>query len=131
MPEGRSLRCIVAGTRTATREQTMAAITACPFRSEVAEVLSGCASGADTHGEHLAAQGGLPVRRFPANWAKHGKAAGMIRNRQMAENADALIAVWDGQSRGTKNMIAEAKARGLRVFVWRTDRGAADGGSDG
>jgi hypothetical protein len=36
----------------------------------------------------------------------------------MAENADALVAIWDGKSRGTANMIQEAEKRGLRVFVY-------------
>ena len=41
-----------------------------------------------------------------------------MRNRQMAENADALIAYWDGESRGTKNMIEEAKKRGLKIPIY-------------
>jgi predicted Rossmann fold nucleotide-binding protein DprA/Smf involved in DNA uptake len=60
------------------------------------------------------------VNRFPADWNKHGRGAGMIRNRLMAHNADALIAVWDGVSSGTDNMISLAKVRGLKVFVYIT-----------
>ena len=55
----------------------------------------------------------------PADWDKHGKAAGPIRNAEMAEVADALIAFWDGQSRGTANMISLAKSKGLSVAVVR------------
>lgn len=84
----------------------------------VTEIVSGGAAGVDLLGEELAATNGVPVKRFPADWATHGKAAGPIRNRQMAEYADALVAVWDGKSRGTKNMIDEAKKRGLPVYVY-------------
>ena len=42
----------------------------------------------------------------------------MIRNQVMADHADALIAVWDGASKGTADMIDRAKKRGLKVFVY-------------
>lgn len=45
-----------------------------------------------------------PVARFPANWNKHGKSAGPIRNAEMADYADGLYLVWDGKSRGSANM---------------------------
>jgi hypothetical protein len=72
---------------------------------EVTEVVSGCASGADACGEAYAKAYDIPIKLFPANWNKHGRAAGPIRNREMAEYADQLFAVWDGKSKGTKNMI--------------------------
>ncbi len=83
------------------------------------EVVSGAAMGADMLGERWAKLHFIPVARFPANWDEHGKAAGPIRNRQMAEYADALVAVWDGKSKGTKNMIDEATKRGLVVHIHR------------
>ena len=83
----------------------------------VTEVVSGGAKGVDTLGEQWAYRCEIPVKRFPADWDKNGKAAGPIRNRQMAAYADSLVAVWDGQSRGTKNMIDEAKKRGLKVHI--------------
>lgn len=113
------MRCIVAGTRTARLEDTKAAINACPWSDDVTVVVSGGARGADAHGELWAEARGLPVERFPANWREHGKAAGPIRNSEMAAKADALIAVWDGQSRGTADMIVKAERAGLTVFVWR------------
>lgn len=80
-------------------------------------IISGGATGADTLGEQYAKERGYSLRQFPAQWDKYGRQAGPMRNRQMAENADALIAYWDGESRGTKNMIEEAKKRGLKVAV--------------
>lgn len=68
------------------------------------QIVSGKASGADALGERYAAARGLSVAEFPADWKTHGKAAGPIRNREMAKYADAVIVFWDGVSRGTKNM---------------------------
>lgn len=80
-------------------------------------IISGGASGADALGEKYAKERGYSLRLFPAQWEKYGRQAGPMRNREMADNADALIAYWDGKSRGTKNMIEEAKKRGLKVAI--------------
>jgi hypothetical protein len=69
------------------------------------EVVSGCARGADQLGERWADERGYPVKRFPADWHKHGKRAGYLRNEEMAGYATHLVAFWDGRSRGTKHMI--------------------------
>lgn len=89
---------------------------------DVTHVVSGCARGADTLGEKWAAERGYKVERHPADWNTHGKAAGLIRNREMAENGDILIAFWDGESGGTGNMISIAKRLGLKVFIKRYDK---------
>ena len=85
------------------------------------EIVSGGAKGVDALGERYAIEMNLPLHIFEANWEEHGRAAGPIRNRKMAENADALLAIWDGKSRGTKNMIETATKKGLLVYVKRTD----------
>jgi len=72
---------------------------------DVTEIVSGGAYGADYLGEVYAHRHNIPIRRFPAEWRRYGKKAGPIRNREMAIYADALLAIWDGESRGTKNMI--------------------------
>lgn len=82
-------------------------------------VISGHAAGADTLGERYAQERGLPLDAHPADWKAHGKSAGYVRNKEMAEVADALIAFWDGVSRGTKNMINLAKSKGLKVAIVR------------
>lgn len=84
-------------------------------------IVSGHASGADTLGEKFAVDHNLQCELHPADWEKHGKAAGPIRNAEMADVADALIAFWDGQNRGTKSMIELAKRKGLQVAVVRYD----------
>ena len=85
---------------------------------EIDEVVVGGARGVDTIAHQAAVQAGLETRVFEPDWDRWGRSAGPRRNRQMAEYADALIAVWDGASRGTRNMIKEARARGLEVFVF-------------
>ena len=87
------------------------------------EVVSGGATGADTLGAEWAAIWSLPVRTFPADWEAYGKAAGPVRNQQMAEYADVLVAFWDGKSRGTRSMIQIALNEGLEVHVYRYDDG--------
>ena len=82
-------------------------------------IVSGHASGADALGEHYAQERGYETEIYPADWKTNGRAAGPIRNAQMATVADALIAFWDGKSRGTKNMIDTATKRGLQVAVVR------------
>lgn len=80
------------------------------------EIVSGGASGIDACGERWALENGIPLRKFDANWELHGKAAGPIRNRVMAEYADILILIWDGQSRGSANMKKQMETLGKAVF---------------
>ncbi len=80
----------------------------------VTEVVCGGCRGADKFGKDMAEFLRIPVRIFNADWNKHGKAAGPIRNRQMAEYADALL-TFDG-CRGTSNMIKEAETKGLQIL---------------
>lgn len=80
-------------------------------------IISGGARGADSLGERYARENNLKLKVFPADWNTFGRKAGYIRNEQMADNADALVAFWDGQSKGTQHMINIAKRRGLSVRV--------------
>jgi hypothetical protein len=71
----------------------------------ITEVVSGCAVGPDRLGERWALVNNIPVKEMPADFGKYGKSAGFRRNKEMAEYADAAIIIWDGESRGTRNMI--------------------------
>lgn len=82
-------------------------------------IICGKAKGADTLGEKFAKEQGYKIRYFPADWGAYGKAAGFVRNIEMAENADVLIAFWDGKSSGTKHMIETAKKNNLNYIVQR------------
>ena len=81
------------------------------------EVVTGCARGADALGERYAVENGYLVIYFPANWDQHGRAAGPIRNREMAEYAGTCVVFWDGKSRGSKNMIDTARELSLDTHV--------------
>ena len=82
-------------------------------------IISGAAKGADSLGERYALERGYAVEHFPADWKKYGRAAGKMRNAQMADIANALIAFWDGKSSGTKNMIDTAMKKKINVSVIR------------
>lgn len=78
-----------------------------PNLPENFEIVSGGASGIDTVGEMFATETNTKLIKFSADWDKHGKAAGPIRNKQMAEYADALLLIWDGESKGSANIKTE------------------------
>ena len=87
-------------------------------------IVSGHCRGADLMGERYAHENGLELAVFPAEWNIYGRRAGFLRNTQMADfaseegNEGALIAFWDGQSRGTKMMIGIAQKKGIAVHVF-------------
>ena len=56
----------------------------------------------------------IKLSTSPADWDLDGKSAGFKRNVKMAEYADALVAFWDGESKGTKHMIETAKEKRTR-----------------
>lgn len=112
------MKVIIAGGRDCwNAELVIKAIAASRFHID--EVVCGKAAGVDTLGERWAQWAGLPVAEFPADWDQYGKAAGPIRNKQMAVYADALIAVWDEKSRGTANMIKTMDSLGKPFYVLR------------
>lgn len=111
------MKTIIAGSRTITNYAiVLEAIRNSGF--QVTEVVCGGAAGVDSLGELYAFEmDGVSIKKFPANWSLYGKKAGHIRNQEMAEYAEALIAVWDGKSTGTQDMIARAQEKGLQVYV--------------
>jgi hypothetical protein len=72
-------------------------------------------------GERYANEKGYRVKRFIPDWDGLGKKAGYLRNEQMAKYADALIAFWDGNSKGTKHMIDLGNKYGLKVKIYLYD----------
>ena len=83
----------------------------------ITEVVSGAANGADRLGERWAEENNVPLKKFPADWNKYKKAAGPIRNKQMAEYADAAVIFWDGKSRGSVNMAEQMKKLGKPYYI--------------
>ncbi len=82
-------------------------------------IISGHCSGVDAAAEKYAELRGIKTLLFPAEWKKYGKAAGPVRNKQIVEAADAVIAFWDGKSRGTKSLIDLAKKSGKNLTVFK------------
>ena len=112
------MKVIIAGSRSITDLSLIAiAMYESNLVATVTEVISGGARGVDQLGEQWARLLEIPVKRFLADWSLFGKSAGMKRNAQMAAYADALVAIWDGKSSGTKNMIQTARKAGLIVYV--------------
>ena len=81
------------------------------------EVVCGEAKGPDSYGKEWALENSIPVASFPAKWDKYGKQAGILRNKQMGDYADALFAFWDGKSRGTKHMIDYMSSLNKEFYV--------------
>ena len=85
----------------------------------ITEVVSGTARGPDKLGEEYAINHDIPIKKFPADWNYHGKVAGYIRNKEMGDYCDAAIILWDGKSKGTKNMIdIMSNNKNLKKFIW-------------
>ena len=120
----RQYRVIVAGSRTASSvyiysllERKLDRILKNKAVTHDIIIVSGTANGADKLGEEYARSRSFQVERYPADWDQYGKRAGYIRNAEMATDADALVALWDGESRGTKHMIAIANQMGLPTRI--------------
>jgi len=128
------MRTIIAGSRDLLGDNLEHVRRACFYAQfGVTVVISGTCRGIDKAGECWALQNGLLIEQYPADWKnitrpgavirydKYGRpydaAAGNFRNKQMSQVADALIAVWDGKSPGTRDMVAIMKAAGKRVYV--------------
>jgi len=115
------MKTIIAGSRDITdKSHLLDALKACPW--EITEIVAGGARGVDTMGAEYAYKNKMPLTHFKANWKQYGRSAGPRRNRQMAEYADALLAIWDGRSRGTAHMMDVAAELGLQYHIHRVYR---------
>ncbi len=92
------------------------------FQGGVIKIITGGASGVDSLAERYAKEHNIPIRIFYANWERNGKSAGYIRNVDMlgyATKSDncSLIAFWDKESNGTKNMITLARKKNVPTSI--------------
>lgn len=117
------MRCVIAGSRGLGLKddgfkKTQMTLEECPFVEEaftkcewydrIEEIVSGVARGIDNLGEQLAEKRGLEISKFPADWSV-GRKAGHLRNADMAKYTDIAIVLWDGRSKGTRNMIEQMR----------------------
>lgn len=86
------------------------------LKEKVTVIISGGATGVDTAAEDLATREKIPFSAIIPDWGLYGKSAGPRRNREMAELGDALLLVWDGESRGSFNMKEEMLKLGKPVY---------------
>ncbi len=90
---------------------------------DIEVVISGGARGADSLAARFAARHGLPFVVIAADWQRHGRKAGPLRNTEIVNRVDALAAFWDGLSRGTRDVISKARVAGKFVAVFPCNRG--------
>ena len=110
------MKVIIAGTRTVAEMRYLHRVLV-TTELPITTILTGGARGVDTLALRYAKQHGIPCEVYPADWETHGRAAGPIRNRTMAQHGEALIALWDGCSAGTRNMIETMRGYGKPVEV--------------
>lgn len=87
----------------------------------VTEIVSGGAKGVDTCAREYAVAKKLKLTEFLPEYQRYGKGAPLKRNLQIIEYADAVIAFWDGKSKGTKYVIDNCKKRGKKIVVYQID----------
>ena len=78
-------------------------------------IITGGARGADSLAEIYAGQYGLPIVVLKPDWEKYGQGAGVVRNRQIIDAAEMVVAFWDEVSRGTASSLKLAKAKGIPI----------------
>lgn len=91
-------------------------------KEQITTVIEGGATGADTLAREWANTNGVPVKTFPVDWEQYGRAAGPIRNHQMLKEGDpelvvAFFELAPTNSRGTFNMVKQAKRAGIEVRI--------------
>lgn len=113
------MKCVIAGSRDIIDYDLLVlAIEISGVKWNISEVVSGKAPGVDTLGEIFAKENHIPIKEFPADWDRYGKAAGHMRNKQMANYTDIAICLWDGKSPGTKSMIKYMSMLSKPTFIY-------------
>ena len=125
------MKTIIAGSRTITDYQSVVdAVKESDF--QITEIVCGEADGVDSLGRRYAVENDIKIKSMPADWnnltvepcvvrvgrngKKYNLLAGLNRNKDMANYAEALVLVWDGKSDGSKNMLSLAKERNLKIY---------------
>lgn len=85
------------------------------------EIVSGGAVGIDTLAEIYAKQNGLPMKIFKPDYARYGKRAPLMRNDEIVDYAQYVLAIWDGSSHGTAYTVATCIQKGVPVKVVSID----------
>ncbi len=86
-------------------------------RIDITLIVSGGAVGADTLGERYAKENNIETKIFLPDWKKHGKVAGFLRNTDIINESDTIVAFWDGNSKGTADSIGKANKLNKPVII--------------
>lgn len=121
------MRVLVCGSREWTDRTWIRLRLACLLPADPAAeeptIVHGDARGADRIAGEIATDLGFWVETHPADWSRHGKAAGPIRNREMLDSGIHLVLAFvRGESRGTRDCIKAAQERGIPVEVHEWDK---------
>ena len=84
-------------------------------------LISGGARGVDSIAEEWAKSRNLPIEQHKPDWAKYGKGAGIVRNKEMVLAADYVLIFWDGESKGTKSVIDFCEKQGKEYLLKKID----------
>lgn len=84
---------------------------------EVEEIVSGGAVGVDLCAAEYAKNNGLKLTEFLPQYERYGRAAPIVRNKEIVNYADKIIVFWNGSSKGSLSVINYAKKIGKPVEV--------------
>lgn len=84
---------------------------------DTTEIVSGGAKGIDTCAREYALSHDIKLTEFLPEYSRYGRGAPLKRNLQIISHSDLVIAFWDGQSKGTKNVIENCKKLNVKVDV--------------
>jgi len=87
---------------------------------DITLLISGGAKGADLLGERYAKENNIETKIFYPDWEKHGKRAGFLRNTDIIENAELVVAFWDQSSKGTLDSINKTKEQNKKLIIINT-----------
>lgn len=85
---------------------------------DITLLISGGAAGVDQLAETWAKEHGVPVQSIRPDYTRYGRAAPLVRNREIVKQAEMVIALWDGTSKGTKYTIDYARKQGVNTRVY-------------
>ena len=87
------------------------------FVADNDEIVSGGAIGVDQYAANYAREHGLKLTEFLPEYEKYGRAAPILRNKQIVDYADKIVVFWDGKSRGSLSVIKYAEKVGKSCEV--------------
>ena len=87
--------------------------------AQTSEIITGGAEGVDQLAEQYAREHNLPCTVIRPDYSRYGRAAPLVRNREIIERSDLVVAIWDGISKGTKNSLDYARKLNKEVRIYK------------